>query len=125
MRKGIAVPYIIAILLGIAVIGLIGYWLFVSGGRIGISSAELQCNNQVIRYCDQQARATPAGSTPDLNGWIETAECKTAFPDRKYQALSADECADLGVSTGLKAAGASCAANSECASGSCVSTRCA
>ncbi len=47
--KGVAVPYIIAILLGVAVIGLIGYWLFVAGGRI----PEAECKAAQEAWCDQ------------------------------------------------------------------------
>ncbi len=50
MKKGIAVPYIIAILLGIAVIGLIGYWFFVSSGKIPKSDCELAQRNWCTRW---------------------------------------------------------------------------
>ena len=49
MMKGVAVPYIIAILLGVAVIGLIGYQLFASAGKV--SSAE--CTNAQRQWCTQ------------------------------------------------------------------------
>lgn len=51
MIKAIAVPYIIAILLGVAVIGLVGYWLFFSGGKFSGESLSLECNNQKLIFC--------------------------------------------------------------------------
>ena len=52
--KGVAVPYIIAILLGVGVIGLIGYWLFVSGGQFGGSAATTGCRSAQLNYCNQK-----------------------------------------------------------------------
>lgn len=47
--KGVAVPYIIAILLGVAVIGFIGYWLFFAGGRLPQSD----CETAQRQWCTQ------------------------------------------------------------------------
>jgi len=49
--KGIAVPYIIAVLLGIAVIGIIGYWFFFLGGSLGGEVSAQDCNRKLITYC--------------------------------------------------------------------------
>src|SRR3990172_7100789 len=56
MRKAVAVPYIIAILLGIAVIGLVGYWFFVSTGRLGGAATLTDCQNKEVQYCSQWLR---------------------------------------------------------------------
>jgi len=53
--KAIAVPYIIAILLGVAVIGLIGYWLFVSGGQFGKGATEQSCRSDFLNWCNNWA----------------------------------------------------------------------
>ena len=53
MKKGVAVPYIIAILLGVAVIGLIGYWLFVSGGKIRQSATLQECRTDALTWCQE------------------------------------------------------------------------
>ena len=50
--KAIAVPYIIAILLGVGVIGLVGYWLFVSGGQFGGGVATTTCRSAQLNYCN-------------------------------------------------------------------------
>lgn len=49
--KAVAVPYIIAIILGVAVIGLVGYWFFVSGGRFGATTVEQQCRTDFSKAC--------------------------------------------------------------------------
>lgn len=51
MKKGVAIPYIVAILLGIAVIGLIGFWLFKSTGIFGTKAVEQTCRNNFLKWC--------------------------------------------------------------------------
>lgn len=78
MMKAVAVPYIIAILLGVGVIGLVGYWLFVSGGEFGGEATETSCRNDYLKWCTQQWAP---------KGYAETDEGvpNPAFP-------KADEC---------------------------------
>lgn len=49
--RGVAVPYIIALILGVAVIGLVGYWFATSGGKFGGQSAKTICENKFLQYC--------------------------------------------------------------------------
>ncbi|MEM7824438.1 MAG: hypothetical protein QXD72_01150 [Candidatus Aenigmatarchaeota archaeon] len=51
MKKGIAVPYIIAIFLGVGVIGLLGYWFYVSGGKLNVSVTEQSCRSDFSKWC--------------------------------------------------------------------------
>ncbi len=51
MRKAVAVPYIIALILGVAVIGLVGYWFATTGGKFGGQSAKTVCDNKFLQYC--------------------------------------------------------------------------
>jgi len=51
MRKGVAIGYIIALVLGVAVIALIGIWLVTSGGKLGKSSTEVECKKAISIYC--------------------------------------------------------------------------
>lgn len=62
MRKGIAVQYIIALILGVAVLGLIGYWFFVLGGRIPGEATTTWCQTRENRWCSVWART---GLFPD------------------------------------------------------------
>ena len=51
MRKGVAVGYVIALILGIVVIALIGVLLAVTGGKFSGQSAATQCNTDKIQWC--------------------------------------------------------------------------
>ena len=50
MNKAVAVPYIIA-LLGVAVIGLVGYWFASSGGKFGGQGSKTICDNKFLQWC--------------------------------------------------------------------------
>lgn len=51
MKKGVAIPYVIALILGIAVIGLVGAWFVISGGRFGKQATETTCLNKAVEFC--------------------------------------------------------------------------
>lgn len=55
MRKmgAVPIPYIIALVLGIAVIALIAYWLFFSGGEFGGIITEKACEAKKMAYCNE------------------------------------------------------------------------
>jgi len=53
MRKAVAVPYVIALILGVAVIALIGVWFIMSGGKFGKSSTEIECKSAISIYCSK------------------------------------------------------------------------
>ena len=51
-RKGaVPIPYIIALLLGIAVVSILGYWFFVLGGQWGVEVTLQRCNTMAMTYC--------------------------------------------------------------------------
>lgn len=50
-RKGVAVRYIIALILGIAAVGLLGYWFFVLGGKLGGEAVTTECRAKQVSYC--------------------------------------------------------------------------
>ena len=58
MKKGVAVPYIIALVLGIVVVGLIGYWFFVLGGRLPGQATEVWCNSKESQWCTSHSAST-------------------------------------------------------------------
>ncbi len=76
MAKGVAVPYIIALILGIVVIALLGYWFFVLGGSVGGQSTTQQCNTKVTTWCqlwslngfNPNSPPTPPGTNCNTNG---------------------------------------------------------
>ncbi len=52
MSKGdMPVGYIIAIVLGIIVLAVLGYWLFVTGGGAGGVVSETTCRGKFLNYC--------------------------------------------------------------------------
>mgnify|MGYP001592154200 CR=1 FL=1 len=51
VKKGIAVPYIIALILGIIVVGVIGYWFFTTTTTGGGSATFQQCNAKKTQWC--------------------------------------------------------------------------
>lgn len=53
MRKGVAVPYVIALILGVAVIALIGIWFVMSGGKFSKQSFETLCQSKIVVYCNK------------------------------------------------------------------------
>lgn len=70
--KGITIPYIIAIILGIAVIALIGYWFFFSGKIFG-GTIQPGCDEIKQRYC-QEYRSSDFSVKPVITKW-KTDEC--------------------------------------------------
>ena len=89
MMKAVAIPYIIAILLGVGVIGLIGYWLFVSGGQFGGSAGTQQCRDAQLQYCNQRLTS----STLD---WA-TFKTRTTVPTGCNAPSGTSDCESLGV----------------------------
>jgi hypothetical protein len=51
VEKAVAVPYIIALILGVALIGLVGYWFATTGGKFGGQSVKTVCENKFLQYC--------------------------------------------------------------------------
>lgn len=101
MRKGVAVPYIIAILLGVAVIGLVGYWLFGSAGKIGPEEKRADCNIKLSNYCNEGVRV---GSIAGLS-WDSTCNNVLSIPAASAATgttgnPSPANCASVGI-TGL------------------------
>ena len=88
--KGIAIPYIIAIILGVAVIGLIGYWLFVSGGQFGKGVGEQNCQSDVTQFCNRVVSGLAS-----IENWVQTTNCKgvNKYPDAT---LEPENCAAVG-----------------------------
>ncbi|MBI1978780.1 MAG: hypothetical protein HYS62_01810 [Candidatus Aenigmarchaeota archaeon] len=58
MKKAVAVPYVIALVLGVAVIGLVGYWFVTTGGKFGGQSAKTVCDNRFLQWCISKGGGT-------------------------------------------------------------------
>jgi len=53
-KKGsVPIPYIIALILGVVIIALLGYWLFFIGGQFGGVVSEKACEGKKMAYCSE------------------------------------------------------------------------
>jgi hypothetical protein len=68
-EKGVAVPYIIALILGIAVVALLGYWFFVLGGRLGGESIAAECEAKLTSYCQAWKTLGYSTARPTTQDW--------------------------------------------------------
>ena len=56
MKKAVAIPYIIALIIGVIVVAVLGYW-FISSGIIGNKiGTEAQCTARKTEYCTTQTQ---------------------------------------------------------------------
>ena len=73
-KKGaVPVPYIIALLLGIAVVAILGYWFFVLGGARAEEMNLQKCTTRAHTYCSRWRTAGWAldnAGDPTI-GWFE------------------------------------------------------
>lgn len=114
MKKGaIPVHYIIALILGIIVVGLLGYWFFVLGGRIPGLVTKTWCDERKHSYCTEwQKVGFESGREPaDWDGYA------TGCTEIGIGEPTSTECQRLLI--GLKPIGAACATDEECTSGFC------
>jgi len=83
MRKAVAVPYVIALILGVAVIALVGIWFVMSGGKFTSGSSKTLCDNKFLQYC----ATNPAGDYSKFKTGTECANVPGTF-ERCNQVLS-------------------------------------
>ena len=81
MRKGIAVPYIIALILGIVVVALLGYWFFVLGGSFTGKASLTECQTKLSEYCFEFAAAGYPASYAAFTGSSCPASSSVAHPE--------------------------------------------
>jgi len=73
MNKGVAIPYIIAVLLGIAVVAIIGYWFFFLGGSLGGEVSSADCQRKLVTFCSVWQLSGYSGTGPS-GGWTTYAK---------------------------------------------------
>ncbi len=79
--KAVAVPYIIAILLGVAVIGVVGFWFVSSGGKLSSQSSGLECDTQRLIFCENGQWDDKCGDKmPDCSQILGTGSSGRASP---------------------------------------------
>jgi hypothetical protein len=85
MKKGaVPVPYIIALLLGIAVIAILGYWFFVLSGQWGGEVNLETCRGKAHTYSTTDIHDIDDSSTPEdeSQNVIETRPSVGWFVDK-------------------------------------------
>ncbi len=51
--KAVAVPYLIAIVLAVIVLGVIAYWFLTTSGKGGSFTSESFCKGRLLQYCSE------------------------------------------------------------------------
>jgi len=75
-KGAVPIPYIIALLLGIAVVAILGYWFFVLGGTWGGEVTAETCRTRALTYCTSwQMLGFPydvddTSQPPDIVDWF-------------------------------------------------------
>ena len=83
-----AVPYIIALILGIVVVGLLGYWFFVLGGQVGGTGTTQQCNAKQASWCQQWSLTGFSGDCPATQLCDKSSNDPAEKPEAKWQAFA-------------------------------------
>lgn len=93
MSKGeLPVPHIIAIVLGIVVLALLGYWFFSQGGIFGGATTEATCRSKLLQYCiawsacNYEDACRPGGSR-----FYEEKNSKECTPHKKQLSKDIDD----------------------------------
>ncbi len=68
MKAAVPVPYIIALIFAVAVIAIVGYWYYSTGGSFQQSLTRAECNNLAIQYCQGRASGLIAESWTE---WLD------------------------------------------------------
>ena len=63
VSKGVAIPYIISLILGIVVVALLGYWFFVLGPGISQNASLINCQSKLTNYCNTWRQTGYVGIT--------------------------------------------------------------
>ena len=77
------IPYIIALILGVIVIALLGYWLIFSGGKGSKVGQEAECRGRMVEWCVTKITAN-RNKVDEVCGNIQTGElcdfCTSIIP---------------------------------------------
>jgi len=94
-KGAVPIPYIIALVLGVIVIALISYWLFMSGGEFGTAILESSCQAKKMNYCNTY-KAT--GSAP--KGVVFSVDTPCPIPVAFHSNFFAPECCKFAWANG-------------------------
>ena len=94
MVKAVAVPYVIALILGIIVVAVIGYWFFVVAGGGGGQLSSTTCEAKFLAYCTNLAASNNLGSATSDDFLKTNAGCSsyTGGSDQYIGTASTTDC---------------------------------
>lgn len=105
MKGAVPIPYIIALLLGIAIIAIIGYWFFVLSGQWGLETNLAQCKTKATTYCAIWSQTGYASDNDEPNfslGWFseQYPECTSylsqlGFSDKSSASTDSQACESI------------------------------
>ncbi len=91
--KAVAIPYVIALILGIMVVGILAYWLINQAGKTTAQGASAECQGKIFSYClawDAQGKKCSDGQ-PSSFDWGNKCTKPSDF--------KIDNCKSLGICT--------------------------
>jgi len=99
MGKGdVPVPYIVALVLAIVVIGLVVFWLYFSGGDFYKTISEYSCRSKMAAYCNQWKLG---GDAPNpYFGGSPMDDCPVSQSRAESGDIYAPECCDFSWAIG-------------------------
>ena len=53
MKKAVAIPYVIALILGVIVIGILAYWLINQSSKSSTGGFQAECQAKLFSFCNQ------------------------------------------------------------------------
>ena len=84
--RGVAIPYIIALIIGVIVIAVLGYWFISSGGKGSNIGTEAECTARKTEYCATQssdAQSKVKSICKDGASWNPMCFCPSIIPGWK------------------------------------------
>lgn len=63
MRKAVAIPYVIALVLGVIVIATLAYWLISQAGKTTDTGSSVECKAKTFSFCVTWQNADPKCET--------------------------------------------------------------
>ena len=89
VRKAVAIPYVIALILGLIVIAILAYWFINQSGKATNVGTSAECQAKAFSYCVQW-QVKGDGTGPTFN-WDKCSKEEAGYKDKK------DKCKELGI----------------------------
>ncbi len=94
--KAVAVPYVIALVLGIIVIGLVGYWFVAQSGKTVGAGTKAECQSKVFSYCLVWQNGGK-NNKPDIPDFFDIEECISEQLSLVIDENAFKKCKELGI----------------------------